>query len=73
MLVSKDGSMDYTLADQIVIKETVATAFDERERRPWGAEALVMELSKQVGDLARAVLTTENYYLADRDTDPTYV
>ena len=31
-----------------------------------------MELAKQVGDLARAVLTTENYYLADRDDDPSY-
>jgi NTP pyrophosphatase (non-canonical NTP hydrolase) len=64
--------MGYTLADLIEINRTVATAFDERERRPWGVETLVMELSKQVGDLARAVLTTENYYLADRDKDPKY-
>ena len=65
-------SMDGTLADLIEINRTVATAFDERERRSWGVETLVMELAKQVGDLARAVLTTENYYLADRDDDPSY-
>jgi NTP pyrophosphatase (non-canonical NTP hydrolase) len=64
--------MGYTLADLIEINQSVATAFDKRERRPWGVETLVLELSKQVGDLARAVLTTENYYLADRDKHPAY-
>jgi NTP pyrophosphatase (non-canonical NTP hydrolase) len=64
--------MDRTFADLIEINRIVATAFDERERRPWGVEALVIELSKQVGDLARAVLTTESYYLADRENDPKY-
>jgi NTP pyrophosphatase (non-canonical NTP hydrolase) len=63
------GRMFRDLAE---INRTVAAAFDDREQRPWGAEALVIELSKQVGDLARAVLTTEHYYLPDRENDPRY-
>jgi NTP pyrophosphatase (non-canonical NTP hydrolase) len=68
----QDVWMARTLADLIEMNRTIAAAFDERERRPWGVEALVIELSKQVGDLARAVLTTEHYYLADRENDPRY-
>jgi hypothetical protein len=56
----------------IDINRAVAAAFDARERRPWGVETLVMELAKQVGDLAAALLTTEGYYLADREQDPRY-
>jgi len=64
--------MGRTLRDLAEINRMVAAAFDDREQRPWGAEALVIELSKQVGDLARAVLTTEHYYLPDRESDPSY-
>jgi len=64
--------MDRTFRQLIEINRVVATGFDERERRQWGVEALIMELAKQVGDLAAAVLTTERYYLADREQDPRY-
>ncbi len=44
--------MGRTLRDLAEINRTIAAAFDDREQRRWGAEALVIELSKQVGDLA---------------------
>jgi hypothetical protein len=45
--------------DELVdLTRCVTAGFDERERRPWGIEATVIELVKQVGDLpsARALL-----------------
>ncbi|MFT3855001.1 MAG: hypothetical protein QM733_20040 [Ilumatobacteraceae bacterium] len=64
--------MERTLTQLIDINRAVAAAFDERERKAWTVETLMIELSKQVGDLARAVLTTEGYYLADRDGSAAY-
>ena len=32
----------------------------------------MIERAKDVGDLAKAVLTTERYYLGDRDSKPSY-
>jgi NTP pyrophosphatase (non-canonical NTP hydrolase) len=64
--------MNRTLADLIDINRQVVAAFDQREQRPWGVETTMIELSKQVGDLAAAVLTLERYYLPDRESDPRY-
>ena len=62
----------HSLADLIDINRQVVAAFDQREQRSWGVEAVLIELTKQLGDLARAVLTTEHYYLPDRESDPKY-
>jgi NTP pyrophosphatase (non-canonical NTP hydrolase) len=32
------------------------------EERPWGAEGCVIELTKQIGDLAKCVMIREGYY-----------
>jgi hypothetical protein len=40
-----------------------------REQRPWSVEASLIELSKQVGDLAPLVMMAESYYLPK---DPRY-
>lgn len=66
------GCMTHTLSELSEINRRVAAAFDARERRPWGVEIVMVELAKQVGDLAKAVLTTERYYLEDRDSKPGY-
>jgi hypothetical protein len=59
--------------DELVdLTRCVTAGFDERERRPWGIEATVIELVKQVGDLARHVMMAESYYLPDRANDPRY-
>lgn len=61
-----------TLNDLFVINRKVMAAFEERERRVWTVETVVIELAKQVGDLARTVMAREQYYLADRDQQPAY-
>jgi NTP pyrophosphatase (non-canonical NTP hydrolase) len=64
--------MTYTFQELAQINRQVAAAFDDHERRPWTLEIVMMELAKQVGDLSKAILTTEGYYLADRDSKPGY-
>jgi NTP pyrophosphatase (non-canonical NTP hydrolase) len=54
------------------MNRSVASAFEGRERRAWGVEVSLVELMKQVGDLARAVMSIEHYYLEDRDEKPAY-
>jgi NTP pyrophosphatase (non-canonical NTP hydrolase) len=68
----QNGVVARTLVQLIEINRQVAAAFDQREQRAWGVEAILIELSKQVGDLARAVLTAEHYYLPDREANPSY-
>lgn len=45
----------------------VIKKFEKVERKPWGIEGSMIELTKQVGDLAKHVMVYEKYYLADRD------
>jgi len=66
--------MEKELTFQEVITKTVEVvrAFEKVEKREWGVEGSVMELTKQVGELAKNVLMFEGYYLAGRDTSPEY-
>ncbi len=50
-----------------VIKE-----FKKVEKRNWGIEGAMMELSKQVGELSKNVMAFEGYYMAARDSLPEY-
>lgn len=50
-----------------VIKE-----FEKVEKKKWGAEGAIMELSKQVGELSKNVMMFEGYYMAGRDSIPEY-
>lgn len=59
-------------ADMVEITRQVFSEFDRVQRRPWTVEVAVVELSKQVGDLARRILTIEGYYLPNRDLHPAY-
>ncbi|WFU40956.1 methyltransferase domain-containing protein [Bradyrhizobium sp. CB82] len=59
-------------ADMVELTRQVIAAFDRVQRRPWSVEVAALELSKQVGDLARRILTFERYYLPDRDHHPAY-
>ena len=61
-----------TFDELIELTRKVARGFDARERRPWTVEALMIELMKQIGDLSRHLMVAEGYYLANRDTDPSY-
>jgi len=59
---------------QQIIKTTqkVIKEWEKVEQRPWGAEGSLIELSKQVGDLAKKVMVVEKYYFKKRETDPRY-
>jgi NTP pyrophosphatase (non-canonical NTP hydrolase) len=50
----------------------MADQFQKVEQRPWGAEGIMIELSKQVGDLSRHVMVQEKYYLKSRNSLPEY-
>jgi NTP pyrophosphatase (non-canonical NTP hydrolase) len=68
-----DSETDRPSFDELVaLTRRVIAGFDEREQRRWGVEASLIELVKQVGDLARRVMMAESYYLPDRANDPWY-
>ncbi|HEY1074366.1 MAG TPA: MazG-like family protein [Patescibacteria group bacterium] len=41
--------------------------FEKIEGRPWGVEGAIIELTKQVGELAALVMTKEGYYFKNRE------
>jgi hypothetical protein len=57
-----------------LLKQTrqMAAQFEKIEQRSWGVEGIMIELSKQVGDLAKRVMVAEKYYLKSREQDPAY-
>lgn len=59
-------SEELTFRAAIEMTQAIFRRFEKVEQRPWGVEGSMIELSKQVGDLARAVMIAERYYLADR-------
>lgn len=59
---------------QELIKRTRETIkkFQEVEQRQWNAEGCMIELSKQVGELAKNIMMIEKYYLSTRDQEQEY-
>tara|TARA_Y100000310_G_C20129345_1_gene555126 strand:+ start:89 stop:430 length:342 start_codon:yes stop_codon:yes gene_type:complete len=57
-----------------LVKKTnkVIKKFEKVEQRKWGIEGNMIELTKQVGELARNIMMLENYYLSERKKDPNY-
>ncbi|MFA5107640.1 MAG: MazG-like family protein [Patescibacteria group bacterium] len=53
--------------NRAVIKE-----FEKVEQKPWGIEGSMIELAKQVGDLAKHVMVYEKYYLPSRENRDVY-
>lgn len=62
----------YSLQEVINITRKEIMAFEKVEQRKWGIEANVVELVKQVGDLAKHVMVQEKYYLKEREGKPEY-
>ncbi|MBP9747858.1 hypothetical protein KBD13_02915 [Patescibacteria group bacterium] len=58
--------------DVVSRAEKIIQRFEQIEGRPWGAEGACLELSKQVGELARCILMQEKYYFSGRDRNPLY-
>jgi NTP pyrophosphatase (non-canonical NTP hydrolase) len=63
---------EYTFKELVEMTRQVITAFDKVEQRPWSIEVTMLELIKQVGDLAKHILMHERYYLQDRANNPNY-
>jgi NTP pyrophosphatase (non-canonical NTP hydrolase) len=56
----------------VEITKRVIREFEKCEQRSWGIEGSMMELTKQVGELARHIMVFEKYYLKVRESDPQY-
>lgn len=60
-------SDDVTFQEAIQLFRGIHQRFAKIEERPWGVEGAMIELVKQVGELAKQVMVTERYYFAGRD------
>jgi len=62
----------YSFQELIEITKSVFKEFEKSEQKPWGAEGAVIELVKQVGDLAKRIMVFEKYYAQKRENEPNY-
>ncbi len=51
---------------------TLIQEFKKHGKREWGPEACVIELQKQLGELAKLVMSAEGYYIKQRDNIDKY-
>ncbi len=61
-----------TFQEMVELNRKVIKKFEEVEQKPWGIEGSMIELAKQVGDLAKHVMVQEKYYLKDRESAENY-
>lgn len=54
--------MDMSFREAVNLYRDVVKRFEKIEGRPWGAEGAMIELSKQVGELAKCIMIQEDYY-----------
>ncbi len=64
---------DMTFREAIELFRMNYHRFEKIEGRPWDAEGAMIELMKQVGELAKHIMVAENYYYSGRETLPGYV
>lgn len=59
---------------QELLRQTqeMISQFQKVEQKSWGVEGSMIELSKQVGDLAKRVMVAEKYYLKSRENNTEY-
>ena len=57
-----------------IIKETrdVITNFEKHEQKKWTPEIMVVELTKQIGELSKQIMMIENNYIPQRKIMPEY-
>jgi NTP pyrophosphatase (non-canonical NTP hydrolase) len=51
-----------TFHEAIQLYRDIYKRFEKVEGKPWGINGATIELSKQVGDLAKLIMIKENYY-----------
>lgn len=62
----------YSFQEIVEITRKEIKAFKKVEQKAWGIETIMIELSKQIGDLAKHVMMLEKYYLKERENKPEY-
>lgn len=60
-------SKTMTFQQAITLYRNIYQRFEKIEGKPWGAEGAVIELTKQVGELAKQVMVAEKYYFQGRE------
>lgn len=59
--------MSRTFAEMEEMYKEVVRRFNKIELKEWNAEGAMIELSKQVGELAKQVMIKEKYYALEND------
>jgi len=60
-------SNEMTCGEIIELFRSIYRRFEKIEGRPWGVDGAMIELAKQVGELAKYVMVAEGYYLAGHE------
>jgi NTP pyrophosphatase (non-canonical NTP hydrolase) len=55
-----------TFKEAIELARSIINRFEKIEGKPWKIDGSMIELSKQVGDLSKLVMSYEGYYPKDR-------
>ena len=63
---------DISFQQAIALHRAVYQRFSKIEGCPWGAEGAMIELVKQVGELAKYVMAIEDYCFSQRQALPGY-
>jgi hypothetical protein len=58
---------DISFKEAIELAKKIEERFKKIEGKPWGVEGAMIELSKQVGELSKLIMSQENYYFSNRD------
>jgi NTP pyrophosphatase (non-canonical NTP hydrolase) len=61
--------MDMSFNEAVNLYRDVVRRFEKIEGRTWGVEGAVMELTKQVGEVAKYVMRKEKYYFYSTDDE----
>ena len=61
-----------TIKELLEKSDIMIDEFKKKEQKEWGAEGNVIELCKQVGDLAKRIMVYEKYYIKSREVQPEY-
>lgn len=61
-----------TFQKALELYRNIYRRFEAIEQRKWGVEGAMIELVKQVGDLAKHVMVAEKYYYTGREQRPSY-
>ena len=61
--------MSKTFAEMEEMYKEVVKRFNKIELQEWNAEGTMIELSKQVGELAKQVMIKEKYYALENNVE----